>query len=231
VRWAAGSETIRPFFVEALLFTSFTCLSRLFSTALENMTVSRKVIYLTGAPASGKTTTAQRLLQLRSDIELWDYSRRLRKYVDKRYSKKLTHDALRRESATIIQAEDIAAVDAMLIDFISQHRDEKHVIIDSHPVTREDYGFRCTAFSADQVQAVSLSEIWVLYTDPQTTIERMRADPGGRKEVDVEAARMHTHLQSAVATSYGIVAGKPVYFFDSTTDQEGLVTRLAKRLP
>jgi adenylate kinase len=192
--------------------------------------MNKKVIYLTGAPASGKTTTVQKLLQMRTDIELWNYSQRLIDYINDYQSKELTHDALRRASAAIVRPQDVTAVDTMLIDFVSRSRAEKHIIIDSHPATREDYGFRCTPFSETQICAISPDEIWVLYTDPETTIERIGSDPHGRKTVDVEHARMHTFLQASIATNYGIAAGKPVYFFDSTADQEQLAGRLARRL-
>lgn len=136
--------------------------------------MSGKVIYLTGAPASGKTTTVNNLLQMRNDIELWNYSQRLLDYLISYQAKEFSHRSLRQASAAIVRPEDIAAVDTMLIDFVAAWRGKKHVMIDSHPVTREDYGFRCTAFSTRQIQAISPDEIWVLYADPQTTVERIR---------------------------------------------------------
>jgi len=189
-----------------------------------------KVVYVTGAPASGKSTTINRLLDGRSDIELWEYSQRLMDYVNVTRSDAVTHNSLRQSSAALLHPEDIAAVDKLLIEFVARNRDEKHVLIDSHPLTREEYGFRCTAFSALQIQAIAPDEIWVLYADPQTTISRIDASGGGRKAVDVEHARMHTYLQASIATNYGVAVGRPVYFFDSTASQDDLVKRLANRL-
>jgi adenylate kinase len=192
--------------------------------------VGKKVVYLTGAPASGKTTTVQRLLDNRQDIELWNYSDRLMAFVNEKDSKKLTHSDLRHLSAAAVTPEDIVAVDNALIDFVLRSRADKHVIIDSHPVTREDYGFRCTAFSAEQILALAPDEIWVLYADPATIVKRIHMAGEGRKAVDIESAQMHTSLQASVAISYGISIGKPVYFFDSSSDQDALVSRLRSRL-
>jgi adenylate kinase len=136
----------------------------------------KKVIYLTGAPAAGKTTTIQKLLENRDDIELWAYSSRLMTYLEEAHSDRLTHETLRQKSGTVVRPEDIVAVDQKLIEFISRFRSTKYVIIDSHPITKEDYGFRCTAFSAEQIRTIAPDEIWVLYADPETTIERIRAD-------------------------------------------------------
>ncbi|MCS3761595.1 ATP-binding protein [Bradyrhizobium centrosematis] len=189
-----------------------------------------KVIYLTGAPASGKSTTVKKLLESRSDIELWEYSQRLIDYVNVTRPDPVTHSLLRQTSGALVRPEDIAEVDKLLINFVVRNKGEKHVIIDSHPLTREEYGFRCTAFSLPQIQAIAPDEVWVLYADPKTTIARIETSGGGRKAVDEEHARMHTYLQASIATSYGIAVGKPVYFFDSTVDQDDLVERLAKRL-
>jgi adenylate kinase len=64
--------------------------------------VGKKVVYLTGAPAIGKTTTVQRLLHNRQDIELWNYSSRLMTFVNEKHLNKLTHSDLRQLSAAAV---------------------------------------------------------------------------------------------------------------------------------
>ena len=61
-------------------------------------------------------------------------------------------------------------------------------------------------------------------------MERIRRDPGGRPLISVEEARMHTFMQASVAANYGIIAGCPVYLFDSDTVQDHLVEQLRARL-
>jgi adenylate kinase len=189
-----------------------------------------KTIYLTGAPASGKTTASRELIKVISDIELWSYSDQLMRYVNKTKNSATTHEKLREQSATIIAPEDIIEVDKLLIRHVQDNRRLKHIIIDSHPVTKEAYGFRCTAFSLDQIKAVAPDEIWVIFADPQTLIDRITANSGGRSAIDAEAARMHTFLQASVATTYGISIGRPVYFFNSNQPLNELVERLRARL-
>ncbi|MFB6460854.1 hypothetical protein [Bradyrhizobium tunisiense] len=59
---------------------------------------------------------------------------------------------------------------------------------------------------------------------------RKQRSTGLRRVVTGGRPRMHTYLQASIATSYGIAAGRPVYFFDSTANQDDLVQRLTKRL-
>lgn len=96
-----------------------------------------KTIYLTGAPASGKTTAACELVKSASDIELWSYGAQLVRYVDEVKNITTTHERLRQQSAAIIAPEDIIEVDKRLVRYVRENRLSKHIIIDSHAVTRE----------------------------------------------------------------------------------------------
>jgi adenylate kinase len=79
-----------------------------------------KTIYLTGAPASGKTAVARSLLELIPDIALWGYGDQLLRHIAKKGVKQ-THDSLRLHSSTIITPNDISEVDELLIRFITEH--------------------------------------------------------------------------------------------------------------
>ncbi|OHV18691.1 AAA family ATPase [Rhizobium sp. RMa-01] len=188
-----------------------------------------KTIYLTGAPAAGKSTTVQLLREKIKELLVWEYGAELTRYVRSRPQINSQSD-LRRLSADVITPQDILAVDRELLNFVEIHRGSAPIIIDSHPVTKEDYGYRITAFSEDQVKALSPDEIWVLYVSPEIAIQRITDNAQGRPAIDVEQARMHTTLQASVAASYGIATGRPVYLFDANIEQRTLVERLVARL-
>ncbi|MBY5503438.1 AAA family ATPase [Rhizobium leguminosarum] len=192
--------------------------------------MSLKTIYMTGAPAAGKSSTARLLAEAVTPLQLWEYGARLTKFVRDRGAAISDQSDVRRKSANIVLPEDVTAVDELLLQFIETHRASSHVLIDSHPVTKEDYGYRITAFSLDQVGKLNPDEIWVLYTSPEVAIQRIGDDAGGRPMVDIEEARFHTTLQASLAATYGAITGKPVYLFDTNIEQTALVTRLARRL-
>lgn len=189
-----------------------------------------KVIYVTGAPASGKSSTTARLLALLPEVGVWEYGARLTEFLKARGAEIADQRELRSRSAGVAAPSDIDALDALLQAWVEEPRDSQHLLIDSHPVTKENYGFRVTAFSLDRIKLLQPDEIWLFYVTPETTVERIRSDSAGRPEITLEEARMHTLVQASVAVTYGVAAGCPVYMFDTDVDQTELVTRLCGRL-
>lgn len=192
--------------------------------------MSFKTIYLTGAPASGKSTTAKKLADAIQPLEVWEYGARLTDYLRQRNSDVKDQVELRARSAERVFPEDIVAVDNLLISFVESNRANRHIIVDSHPVTKEEYGFRITAFSLERIRELNPDEIWVLYTSPEVAIERISKDAQGRMNISTEEARMHAALQSSVAANYGVILGCPVHLFDTDRPQEEIVARLRRRL-
>jgi adenylate kinase len=188
------------------------------------------VVYLTGAPAAGKSSLCQRLLALRKDLAIFEYGARLTTFLNEKHGSKLQQSELREKSSGIASPNDIAAVDELLINFVATNRTRSPVIIDSHPVTKESYGFRITPYSIESFRRLAPTQIWMLFTDPEVALGRINSNAQGRPLISLEEARFHTMLQSVVATTYGIGLGTPVHFFDSNCDLAKLAFDLAKRL-
>ncbi|MER9462202.1 ATP-binding protein [Mesorhizobium sp. M0387] len=190
-----------------------------------------KVIYLTGAPASGKSSTARLLADAIPGLLVWEYGARLTDHVRSRSAKVSSQDNLREHSSAVVTPEDVAQVDLALLDFVAANRASKNIIIDSRPVTKERYGFRITPFSLEQFNQLDPDEIWLLYASPEVTIARIEKDAAGRPMISEEEARMHTALQSSVAATYGMSAGAAIYLFDtSAPDRASLISLLGRRL-
>ncbi len=189
-----------------------------------------KVIYLTGAPAAGKSSTTRLLLEQAPDLVIWEYGARLTEHCAARSADVTGQHELRARSAGLVTPEDVAEVDRALMAFVDENRPSRHVLIDSHPVTKESYGYRITPFSLEQFAQLRPDEIWVLFASPEETRRRIETDPGGRPQVTEEEARTHTMLQASVAATYGMSIRCPVYMFDTAGPREKLVTRLAGRL-
>ena len=189
-----------------------------------------KVIYLTGAPAAGKSSTMARLLERVPDLAVWEYGARLTEYLQARSAEVGSQDDLRQHSAALVTPNDVAEVDLALLEFVNENRGRRHVIIDSHPVTKEKYGFRITPFSLEQFGELKPNELWVLYADPVETRRRIAADGGGRPLISEADAEMHTNLQASVAATYGMSVGCPIFLFDTSGPRDELVSRLEGRL-
>lgn len=176
-----------------------------------------KVIYLTGPPAVGKTSLVKRLRKACADLEIFVYSELLTQHLRKREKTNISQRKLRKDSAHIVKPEDIEEVDMFLISEVQRLRAVRHVIIDSHPVTKEDYGFRITAFSIPFLLALKPTVICMLYADAGEIIKRISTHSKGRPTVTPYETDLHCSMQATVAINYGIQLGIPIYFLNAST--------------
>ena len=179
------------------------------------MTDEYDLIYLTGAPAAGKSSIAEQLKQAISPIEVFNYGHELTAYLAGKTGVPLHQDEIRRQSALVITPEDVEALDSILLARVGELRARTHFVIDTHAVTKESYGFRVTPFSLQRFAELRPTKIVVLYTSPEVAMSRIGADPGGRPMITAFESGFHSALQASVALSYGTSLGIPVYFLDS----------------
>src|ERR1700720_3310496 len=100
-----------------------------------------KVILLTGAPGTGKSTL-RRLLKTRvAGLQDFDYGQLLlnRKRLEGAH---LDYEEMRQQSAAVIAPQDVVSTDEWIVAEIGRLRSGGHILIDSHALTRESYGFR-----------------------------------------------------------------------------------------
>jgi adenylate kinase len=189
-----------------------------------------QVVYLTGAPAVGKSSLTRALNAAVSPLEVFEYGDRLTKFLMQKHGSPLSQEELRTKSSLIATPADIQALDRVLLDFIESERQRTHIVIDSHAVTKEGYGFRITPYSLADFARLAPTQIWCLFTKPETAVERIKIDPKGRPPITIEEARLHTFLQASVATTYGMQLGIPVYLIDGDRPTLDIATELAHRL-
>lgn len=197
---------------------------------MEVRNVKHHVVYLTGAPACGKSTLMSALAAAVSPLITFSYSKELAEFVSRRDSAVYLQDEMRRKSSAVIGPEDVDAVDASLVKLVIERRADSHIIIDSHAVTKEPYGFRVTPFRLSRLEEIQPTLIFVLYASAEIIRARIQADPAGRPLPSVFDATFHNELQGSVALIYGIHVGVPVYFLDSSQPVATLVTEVQKRL-
>lgn len=189
------------------------------------------VVYLTGPPASGKTTLCGRLKAKVKPLTVYSYSALLLGHIRSLHSEltNLSEDDLRKRSATLITSGDVAAVDDRLIKMVQDRRAESHVIIDSHAVTKESYGYRITPFAIPTLCALRPTMIAMLYAEAYEIDRRISQSSEGRPSVSRFEADFHIALQAQVAVSYGLQLGLPIYLYDSTVSVDQASENLASK--
>lgn len=187
-----------------------------------------QVIYLTGPPATGKSTLLSHLEARITPLLYVKDSSVLAEHLSAGASGPLSQDDLRRESAGRIRPEDVNAVDGQLTRFVQENRTKTHIIIDSHAVTKERFGFRVTPFAVETLLAVRPTMIFML--NAEAVRERIAAESQGRPQVSSFESDLHTHLQASVAVTSSIQLGVPLYLLDSAAPTEELAEQISQRL-
>ncbi len=186
-----------------------------------------KVIYLTGAPATGKSTLCKEVLKIVEPLIIFSYADELLNHINSKHGRKNSLTDLREASAHIVSYKDVLEVDKKIISELKRNRDKAHFIIDSHAVTKEDFGFRITPFNYRQLRKINPSIIVVLYSSPEEIKSRISKEAQGRPTVSTFECEMHMSLQSSVAISYSIHLDCPLYFFNSTTSPVDLARSIS----
>lgn len=175
----------------------------------------KKLIYLTGAPATGKSTLTENLRRRLPEVNIFTYSKELLILVEGRSGLKATQDDLRRLSSNIITRDDIERLDKQLLSLANSCRGCQNLVIDSHPVTIEKFGFRVTPFTKDQIKQLAPDVIVCLYAKAEIISDRISENAAGRPLPAHSEIDMHTQLQFQVANIYAMETGASIYFLDA----------------
>jgi adenylate kinase len=189
---------------------------------------SFEVVYLTGSPATGKSSLTQYLQQQVRPLTVFAYSKLLADHIAQRQTASVNQ--LRERSSLLVTREDVATVDAELINAVQFTRRTSHVIIDSHAVTKEKYGFRVTPFSIEKLRLLNPTMIVDLFADSSVVLDRIRHNSQGRPTISSCEADLHTHLQATVALTYAIELNVPIYFVDSSGSVEHVGETVMERM-
>jgi adenylate kinase len=188
-----------------------------------------QVIYLTGAPATGKSSLTRALKAEISPLYIFEFGAKLTAHVKKRQLG-LQQAALRTKSSQIVNVDDVAAIDTLLLREAAAKRNKTHFIVDSHAVTKEVYGYRVTAFESSRIRELAPTLIVCLYAEAEVVKSRIAMDAAGRPQLSAFEADFHNTLQAAVAIEYAIQAACPVYFLDSAKPRCELVDFFRSKL-
>jgi adenylate kinase len=172
---------------------------------------SQPVIYLTGAPATGKTAVANFLVS-RCAARRFSYSSALRELPE---LQGVSHQSLRALSAEIIDRHLIQKIDRELPSLMEAWRRKQPVVIDSHAVTNERWGLRAIPYSPEVLAALGLSHVVCLMCDAATIAARIDASPEGRQPSSLGKLEQLNNAQLTLALVYGHSIGVPVSMIDA----------------
>lgn len=187
------------------------------------------VIYLTGAPAAGKSTLVRRLVAEDKRILVFEYGKEMSKHLSQSV-RVVRQSKLRGGTSNVVSIADIEAVNANMRTWIDAHAANHDLVIDTHQVTLEPYGFRVAPFSPHELSLIRITEIWVLAASPDIVKGRIAARADGRLMPTAHQALMHSYLQESLALTYGALLGVEVHLFDADLPSQEVFDNVCLRL-
>ena len=94
------------------------------------------VIYLTGAPAAGKSSIAAGLREKLPSLQVFEYGAQLAAHITASTQAQLDQEGLRREASKVSMLTHVRAVDKSLLTFVARNRTIGPILIDTHAVTK-----------------------------------------------------------------------------------------------
>lgn len=186
----------------------------------------KPLVYLTGMPASGKTTVSDALRTSSRGVEILEYSQLLAGHLSRKHARDVTHREMRSSSSLIITPQDVSDVDDYLISHSAEVRKTRPVLVVSHPATREVYGYRVLMFSEGLLRRLAPTVVCMLVCSPDTIAERVAKNAEGRPADNAFQTKMHTDIQTSIATTYAYSMGVPAYFLETDGDAKKVVPLL-----
>jgi adenylate kinase len=176
------------------------------------------IIYLTGSPATGKTTLAERLSNQITNLLHFRFGRVLTDLIQNNHE--ITQQALRTATSHVSTPELVNLVNEKAISTCEQHRKSESVIIDTHAVTTENTGFRITPMSFEQIGRLKPDIFVCLTAQPTVRQARVRAASNGRPSLTEEQLRTQGLLQESLVVTYSAAIGRPAYFMRNETESD-----------
>ncbi|OYU55690.1 MAG: hypothetical protein CFE25_00075 [Chitinophagaceae bacterium BSSC1] len=182
-----------------------------------------EVVLLTGTAAVGKSTLSRKIGKTHN-FKAFEYGDELFNQAAQKHPE-ITHSETRSHSEIYISDKDVRNTDEALQLFIKEFRNEYNVVIDSHAVSKESYGFRSEPFALGQLQRANFSRIVCLYCEPNVIVERTKNNPEGRPALTIKEAEFYQSLQSSVAITYSTILGVPLHFINSNTNPDDVLKK------
>jgi len=168
--------------------------------------MEHKIVYLTGPPASGKTSISQ-VLHESYGAQVFSYGALL----TERLVPVQGQEELRRRSAGLVTSSMVEDLDIELAQRISESTADL-VVIDSHAVTKEEWGFRAIPYSPATLSNLGVTHIVCLYAPTKVVAVRIAESSGGRPLPSPYEVDMHQALQGSLALTYSHTLGVPIFF-------------------
>lgn len=180
--------------------------------------MSNKVILLTGIPGIGKSTISRLMVNKLKNITSIGFGDLIYEVLHNE-GKKPSRNRIKTTPDKFVTINTIKTAAEILLKKIAEIRLCKNVLIESHAVVRDSYGFWIIPEINDFKKA-QLDAIIVIHATFEIFEKRMKESTDGRYLISGETFSKYQSLQDSVAINFSLLSDCPLYIVETDNDLE-----------
>ncbi len=171
---------------------------------------------VTGVPGIGKSTICSTLAEGQPDrYRHVSFGRLILEALTDHGVTGVSEQDLRRRATELVTKQVLKSATALLAALVDRATDHEWLLIDSHAVSQDWYGYRATPDGSDYFAIFTYAAVVQLFAESTVVLERGAASTSGRYASTPGQLDLHFQLQAAVSISYGAQSACPVFFVDA----------------
>jgi len=178
--------------------------------------MTNKLILLTGIPGIGKSTITQYLEKKIKPIVRFSFGDLIYEVLQQK-GVKCNRLQIRKTPDKFVTINIIKYASKILLERAMEARKINNVVIESHAVVRDFYGFWVIPEITD-FKSARLDAIIVIHTSFNTFRKRMNRAIDGRYEISNQTFQKYQSLLDSVAINFSLKAGCPLYVVETGDD-------------
>jgi adenylate kinase len=131
----------------------------------------------------------------------------------------------------LISQKDITEIDMLILQQLRKMAPTQNVIIESHAVNKDNYGFKINPFNTKMLSLISPDLLLMLYTsNPEDVYKRLLENDSGQEWKSPDDVYYCQMFQSMLALQYSILQGKELRFLDVSNGIDRIAEWIQKKV-
>lgn len=170
-------------------------------------------VLMTGVPGSGKSTIAHSLETSITPIVRIGFGELIHE-IKQQHGVNEDYEKLRATPVKSIPINYVSLAEELLLTRVNSLRFETNILLDSHAVVNDHFGFRIAPEISD-FRRVDLNAVIVIHAPFNLVEQRIRTEPKGRNLVSKQIFDQHQALQDTVAIGFSLAAKCPLFVVET----------------
>ena len=175
-----------------------------------------KFVLMTGVPGVGKTTIARNIETRIRPIVRIGFGELIFE-VKQQQGTTENYGQLKATPDKLIPINYVSLAEEVLLNRVAEFRYTTNILLDSHAVVNDYFGFRIVP-EINDFERAKIDAIIVIHAPFEIVNQRVIREPKGRNPISKQTFEKHQAMQDAVAIHFSLMARCPMYVVETDDD-------------